>query len=121
MAEPVEGHNRLDAPREMPRGDERERAEVREHDGGEGNDSRPEELRDFRFQVSEQSKAQPRAGAGPVQGSIVGDRIDSAANDTGGIVQAEIGAAETGRAGACASALCPDLNTARGNSNRMKY
>src|SRR3546814_5350355 len=56
MAEPVEGHNRLDAPREMPRGDERERAEVREHDGGEGNDSRPEELRDFRFQVSEQSK-----------------------------------------------------------------
>src|SRR3546814_10226461 len=49
MAEPVEGHNRLDAPREMPRGDERERAEVREHDGGEGNDSRPEELRDFRL------------------------------------------------------------------------
>src|SRR3546814_8154448 len=78
----------------MPRGDERERAEVREHDGGEGNDSRPEELRDFRFQVSEQSKAQPRAGAGPVQGSIVGDRIDSAANDTGVIVQAEIGRSE---------------------------
>src|SRR3546814_14045513 len=72
----------------MPRGDERERAEVREHDGGEGNDSRPEELRDFRFQVSEQSKAQPRAGAGPVQGSIVGDRIDSAANDTGEIGRA---------------------------------
>src|SRR3546814_14621029 len=65
MAEPVESHNRLDTPREMPRGDERERAEVREHDGGEGNDSRPEELRDLRFQVSEQSKAQPRAGAGP--------------------------------------------------------
>src|SRR3546814_11165685 len=87
MAEPVEGHNRLDAPREMPRGDERERAEVREPDGGDGNDYRSEELRYFRFQVSAQSTAQPRAGAGPVHGYFYGDHIARAAHPHGVRIQ----------------------------------
>src|SRR3546814_11446223 len=46
--------------------------------------------------------------------SDLGDRIDSAANDTGVIVQAEIGAADEVHDGACARLLWRELNGALG-------